>query len=456
MLLSGLGCSSTSAGAHLSWNGNTGPYCTTTAIRPQQASQFNWMPLQGPVFSPLILIGRYLNKLKYLTGTLCCTVQVRGGYHQLPVAPCRLPRVWPPRDPFRATRLYECWRGVQPYRLTCAIDLHDEDGPMTQDKANSRCSYRARELLRNTCSDLAIEVSIDSSMAWLGRERCQCHWGEGCDQASLRGLAMRRQKDLGFQLHIGFEVQNHGLSVNRWPRVTKTVNLNYSMSGHHPSQSVVDHFAVDEPAESPQEPPQALPLFTDLTARQWELDSLDPPRPKRHASIFYMKPHPRYNVEKPYFFNIPVGASWMPNVKQTNVMYTRKQVAVTDIRGHEPNFRLDDHGFQLGTLATSIPYANFASTDVIVTKYYEEVKQFLMEQLRATQVLPFDFQVSSCKSRHVLWPCPSLIHGCLTTGSPKGPQPTSWLKRCGHNPSLQSTEVGKSDSAVDYTPRAPN
>ncbi|KAK0766425.1 hypothetical protein N5P37_000148 [Trichoderma harzianum] len=134
----------------------------------------------------------------------------------------------------------------------------------------------------------------------------------------------------------------------------------------------------------------SLSLFTNLD-KEWELDSSKPSL--HNASIFYMKPSPQYDAEKPYFFNVPVEASWSPKVKQTNVCYTRKTVAIADVRGHERIFLLDKHGFQLGNFVTSLSYDEFASTDIIVGRYYEEVKQFLKENIGAIDVLPFDFQV---------------------------------------------------------------
>lgn len=136
----------------------------------------------------------------------------------------------------------------------------------------------------------------------------------------------------------------------------------------------------------------ALPLFTRLD-REWELDAFKPFR--YHTSIFYMKKCAKYDIEKPYFFNVPVEDSWKPTVQQTNVSYTRKTVAVTDIRGYEDAFSLDRHGFQLGILRTSLCYEEFSSDNSIVTRYYQDVKEFLTKQLGATEVLPFDFQVGS-------------------------------------------------------------
>ncbi|KAK0732131.1 hypothetical protein B0H67DRAFT_679620 [Lasiosphaeris hirsuta] len=152
--------------------------------------------------------------------------------------------------------------------------------------------------------------------------------------------------------------------------------------------------------ESHQEEPQhneaaVAPLFTDLT-RVWELDGFSPPLYR--ASIFYMKPSPQYDVEKPYFMNIPVDPAWL-GMKQTNVSYTRKTVAVADIRGHQHLFSLDVSGFQLGYLQSEIPYEGFADSDMIVSRFYDEVKSFLMRETGAADVLPFDFQVRYCFPR---------------------------------------------------------
>ncbi|KAK3377121.1 hypothetical protein B0T24DRAFT_648779 [Lasiosphaeria ovina] len=122
--------------------------------------------------------------------------------------------------------------------------------------------------------------------------------------------------------------------------------------------------------------------------------TLDPASPLHfNASIFYMKPDPLYNVEKPYFMNIPLDPTWVPKLKQTNVAYTRKTVAITDIRGHEDVFTLDQSGFELGTLRTGLSYDDFAKTDTIVSRFYDEVKVFLKQYTGAAEVLPFDFQV---------------------------------------------------------------
>lgn len=133
-----------------------------------------------------------------------------------------------------------------------------------------------------------------------------------------------------------------------------------------------------------------LPLHTDLS-KEWEVDKYEPAR--QVATVFYIQPTPQYDAEKPYFMNVPVDPAWGPNIKQTNVSYTRKRISITDVRGHENEFTLDKSGFQLGNLQTSLPYEAFADTEAIITSYYEEVKAFLLNHTEAVEVLPWDFQV---------------------------------------------------------------
>ena len=135
-----------------------------------------------------------------------------------------------------------------------------------------------------------------------------------------------------------------------------------------------------------------------------------------------MKPSPQYDSEKPYFFNVPVDPSWSSEVQQTNVCYTRKMVTVADIRGHEADFALDRHGFQLGQFRTQLAYDDFRSTEKIVSCFYDEVRSFLQSQTGATHVLPFDFQVGL--DIHTLPGCG--FDMCL--GPPEGPIPPRRFK----------------------------
>lgn len=130
--------------------------------------------------------------------------------------------------------------------------------------------------------------------------------------------------------------------------------------------------------------------ITDLS-RAWEIDAFGPAR--YPGSIFYMQPSPVFTNEKPYFLNFPVDERWSHKLKQTNIAYTRKIIAVTDIRGHEKVFSLNKQGFELGHFETALEYDDFASDEKIVGSYYEEVKTFLKSYTGAQDVIPFEFQV---------------------------------------------------------------
>jgi hypothetical protein len=116
----------------------------------------------------------------------------------------------------------------------------------------------------------------------------------------------------------------------------------------------------------------------------------------KSTTVFYMKPQPLYEKEKPYFLNVPVDDGG--DLAQTNVGYTRIPVSVTDIRGQQDKFTLDKHGFQLGTFHSKLNYDDFADTKKLTSLFYAEVQRFLRSSLGATDVLTFDYQV---RARHL-------------------------------------------------------
>jgi hypothetical protein len=109
------------------------------------------------------------------------------------------------------------------------------------------------------------------------------------------------------------------------------------------------------------------------------------------SSVFYLSPIPLYRKEKPFFLNVPVHR--MPGARQTNVTHTAKIIKVTDIRGSEDKFTLGTAGFQVGKLETHLQYSDFDGEASITTKYFPEVRDFLMKQTSAREVLPWDYQV---------------------------------------------------------------
>lgn len=109
------------------------------------------------------------------------------------------------------------------------------------------------------------------------------------------------------------------------------------------------------------------------------------------APVFYIRPDPLYEAEKPYFMNIPV--TYMKGLKQTNVSYTMRMVSFHDIRGNESHYTVDKQGFALGNMRTSLAYEDFEDPKKITTVYFQEVRNFLKKSLGASYVLPWDYQV---------------------------------------------------------------
>ncbi|KAF5599973.1 7-alpha-cephem-methoxylase [Fusarium pseudoanthophilum] len=67
--------------------------------------------------------------------------------------------------------------------------------------------------------------------------------------------------------------------------------------------------------------------------------------PIKSATLqFFDASDPKWATEKPFYSNIPFIQTKIAN---TNVINTSARVQISDIRGHESDFTLDKHGFQL-------------------------------------------------------------------------------------------------------------
>ncbi len=150
------------------------------------------------------------------------------------------------------------------------------------------------------------------------------------------------------------------------------------------TQNSIEHGLKDgEPVKK-----RSYKLYTDKSI----IAEIDQFNPSEHRSmVFYIRPEPLFEKEKPYFMNVPV--KHMEGLEQSNVCYARKNVAFTNIRGHESLFSLDKTGFEVGTLKTALTYEDFNDPIAITTTHYDEIKNFLMEKTGGSFVVPFDYQV---------------------------------------------------------------
>jgi hypothetical protein len=123
-----------------------------------------------------------------------------------------------------------------------------------------------------------------------------------------------------------------------------------------------------------------MAISTGLTAKEAKT---------RQGRIHYLSPDPMYETVKPYFMNIPMGE----DIGHTNVVHTGRDVALTDLRGMEDQFRLDQSGFQIENCVTSLAYEEFAKAEIVTSKFFAEVQALLMQKTGAAEVIPFDYQV---------------------------------------------------------------
>ncbi|KAI4270162.1 MAG: hypothetical protein L6R38_007213 [Xanthoria sp. 2 TBL-2021] len=98
--------------------------------------------------------------------------------------------------------------------------------------------------------------------------------------------------------------------------------------------------------------------------------------------MYYLEPSELYASEKPYFVSFPVDG--IEGATQSNIKQSQhSNINVSDIRGHEEDFTLDNTGFEFSRFDSKFTYADFDNFDSIKDAYFEEVATFLRTRLRA-------------------------------------------------------------------------
>ncbi|KAH0294074.1 hypothetical protein KCU62_g735, partial [Aureobasidium sp. EXF-3399] len=128
-------------------------------------------------------------------------------------------------------------------------------------------------------------------------------------------------------------------------------------------------------------------LATTLTSPPTKPQEIEIPRgPVTSTLIFYAPPpddaKPWNYVEQP-----------PPGLPQRNYTEHPSEVSISDMRGQEPSFELDTHGF---TTASAIPskVTDFSSEDQITSIYYPEVEALILNQVPgAERVFLFDHTI---------------------------------------------------------------
>lgn len=109
-------------------------------------------------------------------------------------------------------------------------------------------------------------------------------------------------------------------------------------------------------------------------------------------SIYYLVDNPEHKTKKPFHVESPVGQAGL-----TNVSYEGRDHLVTDIRGRQSDFQLDNVGFELVKHETSLSYEDFRDDSLIKSRYYKEVESLLQEKLGPSRIFIFNHVV--CLSR---------------------------------------------------------
>lgn len=97
---------------------------------------------------------------------------------------------------------------------------------------------------------------------------------------------------------------------------------------------------------------------------------------KVQAQVYYLKQDKKWEHEKPFYSNIPFDH---PDSKQTNLDSVPYNVTLTDIRGHEGDFKLETHGFEVLPIDLEMNkiYDNFSDPYWIQQNYYPRLDSWL-------------------------------------------------------------------------------
>ena len=111
------------------------------------------------------------------------------------------------------------------------------------------------------------------------------------------------------------------------------------------------------------------------------------------TSTYYLDHNDTFLEEKPYElkFQPPEG---FPAKNTTWSEY--KHIQVRDIREQQEQFTVEQNGFQICHLSTSLTAADFDDQRLVEVRYLKEVAHCMKDVLQADRVLVFDYKVKRC------------------------------------------------------------
>lgn len=108
------------------------------------------------------------------------------------------------------------------------------------------------------------------------------------------------------------------------------------------------------------------------------------------TSTYYMDRSEKFLVEKPYELKFPPPEGFAA----TNTTWSKvEHISVTDVRGQEDAFNVQENGFQLCDLQTSLSAADFRDPNLVEDVFLKEAAHAVKKALDADRVLVFDYNV---------------------------------------------------------------
>jgi hypothetical protein len=113
------------------------------------------------------------------------------------------------------------------------------------------------------------------------------------------------------------------------------------------------------------------------------------------ATLNYLKPDPKWDVEKPYTLFVDIskvkGAS-VTNIEKISI----PDIPVEDVRGKVQSLSMDKNGFEVVNLNQTIEHSNFDDDGWVHAIYYPAICQLVKDKLAAKDVKPYQHKVCAC------------------------------------------------------------
>jgi hypothetical protein len=116
------------------------------------------------------------------------------------------------------------------------------------------------------------------------------------------------------------------------------------------------------------------------------------------ADLIFLEKDPKHETEKPYKLQYDPG----PGLPRWNCKnQSRGGITIHDIRGEEPNFTVENQGFEVAKLSTELSPEEFSNDDKVRRVYYNELRDLCKKRFGAQRVEVYEHKV---RKRHPEFP----------------------------------------------------